>query len=199
MTRSAPAGARGTSSADRAVLAAARWVQERRRLDTQGLAEELGISRATLFRQVGNREVLLSKALWLLTERTLVAAAQRWEAERPEGALHTPGTLRHLNAIVSQAPGLRRLLDEEPALTIRVLTDPLGRVQSGIVAFTTALLRRDEEELGLVPLIDADALAYALVRLGESFLYADVLAARTPDVATADRLQQALVEGRPSP
>lgn len=199
MTRSSPAGAPATSSADRAVLAAARWVQERRRLDTQGLAEELGISRATLFRQVGNREVLLSKALWLLTERTLVAAAQRWEAERPEGALHTPGTLRHLNAIVSQAPGLRRLLDEEPALTIRVLTDPLGRVQSGIVAFTTALLRRDEEELGLVPLIDADALAYALVRLGESFLYADVLAARTPDVATADRLQQALVEGRPAP
>jgi len=34
-----------------------------------------------------------------------------------------------------------------------------------------------------------------LVRLGESFLYADVLAARKPDVATADRLQQALIEG----
>jgi hypothetical protein len=33
----------------------------------------------------------------------------------------------------------------------------------------------------------------ALVRLGESFLYADVLAARKPDVATADRLQQAVV------
>jgi hypothetical protein len=29
--------------------------------------------------------------------------------------------------------------------------------------------------------------------LGESFLYADVLAARKPDVATADRLQQAVV------
>lgn len=199
MSRSAPVGVRTPRSADRAVGAAARWVEERRRLDTQGLADELGISRATLFRQVGNREVLLSKALWLLTERTLSAAARRWEAERPEGALHTPGTLRHLNALVSQAPGLRRLLDEEPALTIRVLTDPLGRVQSGIVAFTTALLRRDEAELGLVLLIDADALAYALVRLGESFLYADVLAARTPDVATADRLQQALVEGRPSP
>jgi hypothetical protein len=31
--------------------------------------------------------------------------------------------------------------------------------------------------------------------MGESFLYADVLAARQPDVATADRLQQALLEG----
>ena len=82
-----------------------------------------------------------------------------------------------------------------PALAIRVLTDPRGRVQTGIVAFVEAMLRRDMAENGLVPLIEPDALAYALVRLGESFLYADVLAARQPDVATADRLQQALVEG----
>ena len=41
---------------------------------------------------------------------------------------------------------------------------------------------------------DEQVHVYALVRLGESFLYADVLAARTPDVATAERLQQALVQ-----
>ncbi len=54
---------------------------------------------------------------------------------------------------------------------------------------------REMAEFGLVLLTDPDALAYALVRLGESFLYADVLAARKPDVATADRLQRALIEG----
>jgi hypothetical protein len=86
------------------------------------------------------------------------------------------------------------LLDDEPALTIRVLTDPRGRVQTGVVAFIEAMLRRDVAEFGLVPLIEPGALAYALVRLGESFIYADVLAARQPDVATADRLQQALIE-----
>ncbi len=161
----------------------------------QGLADELGVSRATLFRHAGSRAALLGKALWSLTERTLVIAAARWEAERPEGALHTPGTGRHLNASVSTSPGLRRLLDEEPALTLRLLTDPRGRIQTGIVTFVEALLRRDMAELGLVPLIAPDALAYALVRLGESFLYADVLAARQPDVTTADRLQRALVEG----
>jgi AcrR family transcriptional regulator len=179
----------------RCVDLAARWVRDGRRLDMQGLADELGVSRATLFRHAGGREVLLGQALWVLTERTLVTAARRWEAERPPGALHTPGTGRHLNAIVSQSPGLRRLLDDEPALTLRVLTDPRGRVQTGIVTFVEALLRRDMAEFGLVPLIEPGALAYALVRLGESFLYADVLAARPPDVATADRLQQALVEG----
>ena len=161
----------------------------------QGLADELGVSRVTLFRRVGSREELLSQALWLLTERMLEAAAARWEAERPEGELHTPGTGRHINAIVSQSTGLRRLLDDEPTLTIRVLTDPRGRVQTGIVAFIEELLRRDVTEFGLVTLIEPGALAYALVRLGESFLYADVLAARKPDVATANRLQQTLVEG----
>jgi hypothetical protein len=68
-------------------------------------------------------------------------------------------------------------------------------VQTGIVAFIEELLRRDIEEFGLITLIEPDALAYALVRLGESFLYADVLAARKPDVETANRLQRALIEG----
>ena len=161
----------------------------------QGIADELGLSRATLFRHVGSREALLGQALWLLAARTLEAAAVRWEAERPPGELHTPGTGHHINAIVSQSRGLRRLLDDEPALALRVLTDPLGLVQPGIVSFVAALLRRDMAEFGLVPLTEPDALAYALVRLGESFLYADVLAARRPDVATADRLQRALIEG----
>jgi AcrR family transcriptional regulator len=176
-----------------AVALAARWIHDGRRLDMQGLADELGVSRATLFRRVGGREELLTEALWVLTERTLEAAAAQWEAERPEGELHTPGTGRHINAVVSQSKSLRRLLDDEPALTLRVLTDPRGRVQTGIVTFIEALLRRDIAEFGLFSVIEPDALAYALVRLGESFLYADVLAARKPDVATADRLQQAVV------
>ena len=189
------AGPRTASKSARIVATAARWIHDGRRLDMQGLADELGVSRVTLFRRVGSREELLSQALWLLTERMLEAAAARWEAERPEGELHTPGTGRHINALVSQSAGLRRLLDDEPTLTIRVLTDPRGRVQAGIVAFIEELLRRDVAEFGLVTLIEPGALAYALVRLGESFLYADVLAARKPDVATANRLQQALVEG----
>lgn len=113
----------------------------------------------------------------------------------PPGEMHAPGTGRHINAIVSRSVGLRRLLDDEPALAMRVLTDPRGRVQSGIVAFVAQLLRRDIAEFGLVTPIEPDALAFALVRLGESFVYADVLAARKPDVGTANRLQQALIEG----
>jgi hypothetical protein len=183
------------ATTDRIVNRAMRWIIDGRRIDMQVLADEMSVSRATLFRRVGGRDELLSKALWALTERTLHAAAERWEAVRPDGALHTPGTGRNINAIVSQARGLRRLLDDEPSLALRLLTDPRGRVQTGIVAFVEALIRRDMSDFGFVPLIEPDALAYALVRLGESFLYADVLAARQPDVTTANRLQSALVEG----
>ena len=190
-----PAARRADKRSARIVAAAARWIQDGRRLDMQGLADELGMSRVTLFRRIGSREALLGKALWMLTQCTLETAAARWEAERPEGELHTPGTGRYINAIVSESTGLRRLLEDEPALAIRVLTDPHGQVQTGVVAFVEDLLRRDIAEFGLVTIIEPDALSYALVRLGESFLYADVLAARKPDVETVNRLQQALIEG----
>ena len=190
-----PAARRAGRRSARIVAVAARWIQDGRRLDMQGLADELGISRVTLFRRIGSREALLGKALWLLTQCTLETAAAQWEAERPEGELHTPGTGRYINAIVSESTGLRRLLEDEPALAIRVLTDPHGQVQTGVAAFVEDLLRRDIAEFGLVTIIEPDALAYALVRLGESFLYADVLAARKPDVETVNRLQQALIEG----
>lgn len=192
-TGSAPE-ASGRGALD-AVERAARWFVECRRLDMQGLADELGISRATLFRRVGGREVLLGRALWAVTERSLAVAAKRWEREKAAEALHTTGFLRHYNAVVARSAGLRRLLDDEPATAMRILTDPRGRVQPGIVTAVADSLRWDVEEYGLDPIIEPEDLAYALVRIGESFLYADVLAARKPDVDKADRLQRALIEG----
>ena len=174
---------------------AAQWLVAGRRLDMQGLADELGVNRATLFRRVGGRDVLLARALWAETERCLAAAAKRWESEKPADALHTTGSLRQFNAIVARSKGLRRLLDDEPALAMRILTDPRGPIQPGTVAAVANSLRRDVEDYGLELIIEPDDLAYALVRIGESFLYADVLAARTPDVEKADRLQRALIEG----
>jgi AcrR family transcriptional regulator len=191
----APTPGSGSGSGSDAVERAARWFIDCRRLDMQGLADELGVSRATLFRRVGGREELLGRALWAVTERSLAVAAKRWEREKPAGALHTTGSLRQFNAIVAESKGLRRLLDDEPALAMRILTDPRGRIQPGIVAAIEDSLRWDVAEFGLDPIIEPEDLAYALVRIGESFLYADVLSARKPDVEKANRLQRALIEG----
>jgi len=84
---------------------------------------------------------------------------------------------------------------EEPALNGAGEPHGLSAREVEVMSLIADLLRRDVAEFGLVTLIEPASLAYALVRLGESFLYADVLAARKPDVATANRLQQALIEG----
>ena len=185
------------SLVERAVAQAAHWISISRRVDMQRLAAELGVSRVTLFRHVGNRDHLLGQALWHLTARTMAAAERRYD-EAPSMRYRAVGVIHLFNQLVSTAPGLRAMLDREPAVTLRVLTDPRGAVQPGVVAAIATLLERDRVERGLELLVEPGALSFALVRLGESFLYADALASRTPDLSHANRLQQALIEG-PAP
>lgn len=139
----------------------------------------------------------MNEALWLLTERTLLDSTRTCARQRP-AALLSLAVAHRMNAVVSPGYGLLRLLDHEPVLAIRVLTDPRNRVQPRLVAGVDALLSRDMEECGLLPTIEVGAPAYALGRVGPSFRSSDVLAFPQPDLATADRLQQALVaSGRP--
>ena len=151
----------------------------------QGLADELGVSRVTLFRRVGGREELISQALWRLTERMLELRRRplggRTSRRRAAHPRHHPAHQRDGRRVVGPAPAAGRRARPDLARDHR----PRGRVQSGTVAFIEELLRRDMAEFGLVTVTEPSALAYALVRLGESLLYVDVLAARKPDAATA--------------
>lgn len=184
------------------VRTAARWIDRGVRVDTSAFAQELGISRSTLFRRVGNREDLLGDALYYLSERTLTAASRTWEREEGDVVRNAAGELRCLSimreyrSVLAASTGFRRFLDDEPVLAIRLLTDPDGRVQPRVIAAHVELLRRDVEDGGFEPTVGLDSLCYAIVRLGEAFLYSDVLASRTPDLEAASTLLGALVEGR---
>ena len=188
-------------TADEIVRTAAHWIDRGVRLDTRTLATELGISRSTLFRRVGNREDLMGDALWYLADRTMAAAIHAWDkafgdaVRSPEGELRCLAVMRRYRGDVAAHQGFHRLLDEEPVVTIRVLTDPYGRVQPRVMAAHLDLLRRDVEAGGFVPAVSLDSLCYAIVRLGEAFLYSDVLASRAPDLDAASTLLAALVEG----
>ena len=169
------------------------------RLDTTVLAAELGISRVTLFRRVGNRDAILGEALWWLAERALRQAAEAHDARpRADG---DPDRLRSLAVIedfrsgLGTAPSLRRLIDDEPATALRILTDPRGRVQPRMIEAYTALFERDVEARGLTPEVPLPLLSYAVVRLGESFLYSDVMVSREPDLKAAATVCDALVTG----
>lgn len=182
------------------VQVAARLVNQGARLDMSALAADLGISRTTLFRRVGNREDLLGEALWLLSDRTMRSAERRWHAAHgdavrdPGGGLRCLWVMARYRAAIAGHDGTRMLLDEEPVAAIRVLTDPAGRVQPRVIGAYAALLRRDIDAGGFVPAVDVETLAYAIVRLGESFLYSDVLASRSPDLAAVGTLIGRLVD-----
>jgi AcrR family transcriptional regulator len=188
-------------TADEIVRTAAHWIGRGVRLDTRTLAAELGISRSTLFRRVGNREDLMGDALWYMADRTMTAAVRDWATAHgtavrdPDGELRCLAVMRRYREAIATNQGFRRLLDDEPTLAIRVLTDPHGRVQPRVMAAHVELLRRDIEDGGFVPAVSLDSLCYAIVRLGEAFLYSDVLASRVPDLAAASTLLAALVEG----
>ena len=169
------------------------------RLDTTVLAAELGISRVTLFRRVGNRDALLGEALWWLAERTLHQAAEvhdaRSRADGDPDRLRSLAVIEDFRSVLGTAPALRRLIDDEPATALRILTDPRGRVQPRMIEAYTALFERDVEARGLTSEVPLPLLSYAVVRLGESFLYSDVMVSREPDLRAAATVCDALVTG----
>lgn len=189
-------------TAEEIVRAAAHWIDRGIRMDTRTFAHELGISRSTLFRRAGNREELLGDALWYLADHTMAAAVRNWEraegdaVRNADGELRCLAVMREYRSAIAGNDGFRRFLDDEPTVAIRILTDPHGRVQPRVMAAHVDLLGRDVEDGGFVPAVSLESLCYAIVRLGEAFLYSDVLASRAPDLEAASTLLAALVEGR---
>ena len=159
---------------------------ERRRLDMRELAAELGMGRATLYRRVGNRDRLLGEVLWFLARRALVDAVEH--AGERSGAERIVAVVDGFLSFARAQPALRALLDAEPEAALRVLTSKQGPVQLGLVEALERLLAEEEARGALRLPSDRRTLAYVVVRIGESFLYADAIAGEEPDLAAAVEL-----------
>lgn len=154
-----------------------------RRLDMRGLAAELNIGRATLYRRVGGRDHLLGAVLWYLTRRALGRAMGAGAGL--EGVGRVTAISGAFMRDVNEQPAFRRLLEYEPEAALRILTSKHGPIQQGVIEWTSRLLAQEEERGAILPEIDRATLAYVIVRVGESFLYADVIADNEPDVDLA--------------
>lgn len=168
---------------------------EMRRLDMRSLAEELGMGRATLYRKVRSRDHLLGEITWYLTRRLIVRALRA--TAMITGRARIAALVELFMRSVAEQVELRRFLDAEPEAALRVLTSKHGPVQGGLTTVIEQLLRREtalaDGDDGMTPA----TLAYVIVRIGESFLYADVIGHGDPDVDAAmqviDRLLDATV------
>jgi AcrR family transcriptional regulator len=172
-----------TSLAPEIFQAALHTFLEQRRVDMRSLAEELGIGRATLYRRSGSRDQLLGEVLWYLTRRNLNRAARKGEGL--VGVERILAVIGHFLRFVNDQPALRRFLSAEPETALRILTSKRGIVQAGAVAHLTRLLAQEVAAGEFASRMELRTLAYVTVRIGESFLYADVIADDEPDVEQA--------------
>jgi AcrR family transcriptional regulator len=163
------------------------------RLDMRSLARRIGVARATLYRRVGNREQLLDQVLWWRARRLL--------AEQVRASVHLTGTARLtaliggvLYAIGADRP-LRVFLESDPETALRILTGRHSTVHQGMAASLENLIDLERGRGSFDTSLDTPTLAYAIVRVSEGFLYADVIADRVPDIGRAVTVIEALLRG----
>src|SRR5579864_8874333 len=163
------------------------------RLDMRSLARRVGVARATLYRRVGNREQLLDQVLWWRARLLL--------ADQVRASAHLTGTDRLtaviggvLRAIGTDRP-VRMFLESDPETALRVLTGSNSAVHQGMAAALENLIDLERGRDAFDASLDTPTLAYAIVRIAEGFLYADVIADRSPDIARATTVIEALLRG----
>lgn len=187
-----PARRPRATPADALRLARRRWLAGER-LDIGLLARELGVARATLFRWVGSRDLLLAEVLWSLCEPTLGSAA----ASTPGQGVARIGRIceRALRQMMDFAP-LRRFIAEDAELALRLLTSKASPVQARTIAAVRDWLEQEQGRGGWQPPLALDTLAYLIVRLGESFLYAHAISGRNVELGDSGIAVQLLLSGR---
>jgi AcrR family transcriptional regulator len=162
-------------------LARRRWLASER-LDMGTLAKELGISRATLYSWVGSRERLIGEVIWSFAEEGL---RQATEAARGSGAEYVVDVVQRFGRLNASFEPLRRFIEQDPELALRILTSKKGPVQERMIAAARELLAEQVAAGKLSPPLDIDTLAYLLIRVNESFIYSDVITGSEPDVDKA--------------
>ena len=152
------------------------------RLSLEELATELGISRATAYRWAGNVELLAGEVIASIVRDTHQRAVR--EAKGRGTARVVDVFARGLRYIASSAP-YRAFLERDPQKALRIVASKEAPVQAQTIALNQQLLEEEIASGALRLPVDAHTMAYALVRIGESFLYADLIAGEKPDLDKA--------------
>jgi AcrR family transcriptional regulator len=140
------------------------------RVDVTVVARRLGVGRATIYRWFGSREALVGEVVAIELER-LMASKRQLVTRR--GAIGLIEVLDRTNRSLAKSTALRRLLEQEPSVAMRLLTASDGVVQPRAVACVEGMIRSEALAGTFNPPAEPGALAYAIVRLAEAFLYND--------------------------
>lgn len=177
-----------------AILTAAREVfLDRGRIEVGELAQIVGVNRSTIYRRFNGRDGLLAEVIWSMSELALRTSEQRADGSGPTKIANTLGEFA---AITNRDTAFRGFLAREPERAFKVLTTWTGGVQPRIVDWVIALLNEQAEAGHLTPPLPLADLALILVRITETFVYANLITGEEPD-ATKVRQACAAMLGAP--
>lgn len=177
---------------DRVLRAARELLVETGELDMGDVARRAGVGRSSLYRLVGDREGLRELLVRWMAEVGWERALR--EAGRARGRARVLAVLGSYTRLVADDPGLRRAIQTDPERTLSLVTDHRRSVQPYVVDRVEKLLVDHADDLALT--MPLDKVAYAVVRLSESFVYADALAGRDPDLKALAGLVSLLLPAR---
>lgn len=173
-------------------LALAKWMNGER-VDVGAIAGELGVARATVFRWVGSRDLLLGEVVWSLLEsawKHVLATAQGTGADYAANVAY-----RLMTSLLKSAP-FRRYLEQDPENALRILTSKESIVRVRIFDEVSKMLHAQADAGHIAPALKIDDLAYVIVRIFESCLYADQIAGRRPNIELTSEAIRILVVAR---
>ena len=155
-----------------------------------GLAQELGVSRVTLYRWVGSRDRLLVEVIWSLAARTLENIEAEVKETGPERIVLI--VTRFLDDVITNA-GMRRWLAEDGESAMRLLTRYETGFQPRLIDAMHDLLTEETEAGRLALPVDLREVAYVMVRLIESYTYLDLITGEEPDARRAEPILRLLL------
>lgn len=162
------------------------------RIDLVALAAELGVARATVYRWFGDRDRFLGHVLWSLTSDTLDLALAR---ERPPGAEGLITAVMDMLDDIAQHQPFRAFLAADPSRAMQVLTGRGSVVAGSLRTRLTGLVVAECPESAGSDLTAAE-LGFALVRLAEAYLYADIITGCEVELERARPLFRRLLDPR---
>jgi hypothetical protein len=136
------------------------------------------------------REDLLGEVLATLAERRLKAIRAQ---TRGTGAKALLACFDSFNRELAGSEAMRVWLGQEQERALRLLTSSGGVVQPRVVAAIEELICAEIDSGTFASPITAPTLAYAIVRLGESFLYNDAIIGIRGDTERLREVEAALL------
>lgn len=173
-----------TTPLDAFELAKKHWLLTQK-LNVGELAEELGVSRATLFRWIGNKDLLMGEIMWSLYKPTVMKVRQ----EAPgEGVDYVVNVFREVNTQILNSQPMRAWLSADGQYAVSILSSKSSHFHSRMVELNTELLKQEAEKGSIHPAMNIDSLSFFMCRIGNSCVFSEMILGHEPEL---DQLEDA--------